>query len=162
MRGNVIFYITLLIVVIALITAGQIGKKQDQKMEQTYKIYQNAKKLIGTQKGNNAIPDLEKLTKQFPERYNVHQQLAIAYSQAGRYKEADEQFEIALKIRPALIKNPLFNAQYGENAYVLKQYDLAKAFLQESINAGISPDLKTYVDQLLNAIATAENTGGEK
>jgi tetratricopeptide (TPR) repeat protein len=160
MKGNVIFYIALLIIVVSLVTAGQIGKSQDLQMKQTYAVYLAAVKNIDNQQGNLAIPDLEKLAKEFPERNNVHRNLGLAYSQTGKYKEALEQFEIALKIRPTLIKVPYFNAQYGEVAYNLKQYDKAKAFFLESINTGISGDLRTYVDQMLTRIATIEKAGG--
>lgn len=156
MRENLIFFIAVIIIVVVLLTAGQIGHTQDLKMQQTYATYQNAVKLIENQQGEKAIPYLVQLSKDYPGRHNVHHKLGVAYSQAGIYKEAEKQFEIALNLRPALIMQPLFNAQYGEVVYYLKQYEKSKAFFLESIRTGITGDLRTYVDQMLERIASVQ------
>jgi tetratricopeptide (TPR) repeat protein len=161
MKPNAIFFSALGAIVISLIVANQIGNKQDLTYQENYKSYLSAVKAIQEQKGNEAAPVLEELVKKYPERYNLHKNLGLAYAQIGYGAQSIAEYDKALAIRPFLIKSAIFNAQYGEIAYQIKDYPKSKVFFEESLNAGISGELKPYVEQMLTNIDNINKAGDQ-
>ena len=62
------------------------------------KLYQTGSASIGSPEPQNAISDLERAVLLAPEVSQIRNHLGIAYAEAGRFQEAIQAFESAIRL----------------------------------------------------------------
>ncbi len=93
-----------------------------------------------------AIALLEKALQIAPENTEASYYAAIAYSRAGRYKEAEALFSEAIQADGNAVSPYL---ELGSVYYMTSRCDKAEAFLSRFINLSDNPDLQKYAAGLI-------------
>ncbi len=157
--GTYIYASIICFVVITIIVANIRGNKQDEVYKQEIAQYESGLQLLAESKPQEAEVVFGELYKEHPERYNVTHFLGLAYGMENKFKEAENYYQKALKMRPFLQVNPVFMMQYGQILFANKQYKGAKLVLEK---CKALPDSTAYhkdIDQLLLSISAMGNGG---
>ena len=103
-------------------------------------------------KTEDAIALLEKALQIAPENTEASYYAAIAYSRAGRYKEAEALFSEAMQADGNAVTPYL---ELGNVYYMTSRCDKAEEFLSRFINLSDNPDLQKYAAGLIETCGKA-------
>lgn len=149
---NLIFYFFIIISIIYIVVAKQIGDDQDTKFLNDYQQYERVTVLANEQKYIGVEPILKDLVSKYKNSYVISWQYAICLDGLGNYQEADKYYAMAEKIRPFIVKNQYFLVQRGKVFYQLGNYSEAIKYLEYSKKINENSDLTKLADQLLTEI----------
>lgn len=148
---NKVFYGFLIILFAGVVATVIMGEKQDKAFIQDSQMFNEANNKLKQQKFSEAETSYNQLVKKHSDSYTLLWRYALSLSGQGRYEEANQYFLKAREIRPFLLKNHQFLAQYGESLYKSGDYKKAERYLTESkqmsIEAGTvtSPAVETML-----------------
>ncbi|MED0671833.1 tetratricopeptide repeat protein [Aneurinibacillus aneurinilyticus] len=150
-KRNGLFYGFLIILLAGIIAVVIMGQNQDKAFIENSHMFNEANNKLKQQKFSEAEAAYSKLLKEHSDSYTLLWRYALALSGQEKYKEANQYFLKAREIRPFLLKNHQFLAQYGESLYKSGDYKRAERYLTESkqmsIEAGTvtSPAVETML-----------------
>lgn len=153
MRNKLIILSVIVVTIIGVSITGHLGSDDDARFRSDHTSYENAKTLIQQSKGNQAVPTLEELEKKYPSDFGIKKNLALSYGQIGQIDKAVKEFNAALKIRPALIIDGLFCAQYADVLFLAGRYVEALPLYKNALQYNNSPQLTDYLKGRINALS---------
>lgn len=150
---NQIFYIYLLVTLFVLLIISVLAEQQNRDYWQDYTLSENVVKMLANNENQEAGVILQELLPRHPESYQINWYNAICLANNGEYQKAQNYYDQALKLMPALVNDAVFLWRYGENLYNLGQTETARQYLQQcSSNSSTNQEIKKEVDQLLEKI----------
>ena len=153
---NQVFYIYLIITLLALIIIYSLATQQNKGYWEDYLASEKVAGLLANNQTQQAGTILEELLPRHPESYQINWYNAIYLANTGDYQQAQEYYEKALALMPELINNNIFLWRYGENLYHLGQVEPARTYLEQCSNIATDPEIKNEVDQLIIKIQYGE------
>jgi tetratricopeptide (TPR) repeat protein len=151
-----IFYSVVPIVVISMFVAGISGSKQDAGYKADNDAYLQATKYIQNAQGQEALTIMKALYVKYPEATNIVRFLGLSYGLVKDYPSAVNAFDKVVELKPFMVKDAIFNAQFGEMLYNNKEYAKAKAYFAAALDNNINETYKPTVMNYLTRITVIE------
>ncbi|MFT9849636.1 tetratricopeptide repeat protein [Aneurinibacillus sp. REN35] len=129
---NIVFYVLLSTLFAGVITSIILGEKQDKRFAQDSQLFNQANNELKQGNFSKSESVYNQLITKHSNSYILLWRYALSLSGQGKYKEANQYFLKAREIRPFLLRNPQFLAQYGESLYRSGDYKKAERYLIES------------------------------
>jgi tetratricopeptide (TPR) repeat protein len=120
--------------------------------EGDFENYKNAKQLIYTNQGENAIMSLEVLDKQYPENVFILKSFGLAYASSGNALLASSYFQKCLQLNPTFQLDTVFMLNYGKVLYYKGDFRLAKVVLKQSLKTKEFDHYKVEINNLLTKL----------
>jgi tetratricopeptide (TPR) repeat protein len=139
-----------------MFVAGISGSKQDAGYKADNDAYQAATKAIQNNNGAEALTIMKKLYSKYPDRANIVRYLGLSYGLTGDYSSAVNSFNNVVKLKPFMVNDAIFSAQFGEMLYKNQQYKESKAFFSQALNLGIAEPYDQSVLEYLTRITVIE------
>ena len=149
------FYILLVFGLITIAVVAIMANNQNLEFNQENDRMNAAVELINTNP-QAAIVELENLIKKHPDNYLLYQNIGNAYALIQQPLKSVENYEKALKIKPFLINDPLFDMQYAQLALYNNDLSKAKTLVKQAISIGIPKEKKKLMEQLIITINKRE------
>lgn len=149
---NWVFACLILLIVIAVITIGQIGKKQEFTFLEDFQKYNYAIQLLEQDQANQAIIIFEELITTYTNYPYLLWNYGISLAMIGEFENSIDVYQKALKQRPFLIKNSVFTQSLGEVYFNYKDFEKAKVYLEYCLNLEITSEQEQKIQKILQEI----------
>ncbi|QOR66336.1 hypothetical protein IM538_21645 [Cytobacillus suaedae] len=150
---NYVVYLITIFTIITIIFSMKIGAKQEEEFLKDYQDYQTAIFHLSNNEFDKSNVLFEDLLKTHYKNYNVLKDYGLSLALSGKYSDSVTYYQKALDQRNALVRDPLFLAQFGEILYWNKDYNKSLIFLNESLR--YTSD-KNQIEVIKNLIKTVQ------
>jgi len=152
-------------IIIGLITALQLGKKQDEQFTMNQMQFNYAQQLMEEERYETGVEMMaEVMANSTPTAY-LTQSYGYMNAYVEDYQKASELYLETIEINPYMIENALFMAQLSEFLVVTEQYDKALTVIEQAETLNPPEQLPNYQEILTNlktkteaALATEESS----
>lgn len=154
-----IFIGLLILIIIGVIVANILAKKQDEEFATEDFLYNQALQLYKDGDYERAQLLVSELTIERADSEIVNYLAGLIAASNNEYESASILMQKSLDINPYKVENAIFMLQFGEILFLAKRYEDAKIVLNRCKDAGWTPeDYPDYQEQVQNMLTQIENS----
>lgn len=147
------------VIVIGIITANIVAKKQDDEFLLQDALYQQAKQAYNEQNFEQAVQLTTELLKMKPKAESVNYLGGLSAANIGNYEQAAILLQKTLDINPHKVEDPMFMLQFGEVLFSAERLKDAKVVLLRCQEWAWAPEeYPTYQERVAELLAEIETT----
>ncbi|WP_042470963.1 tetratricopeptide repeat protein [Bacillus ndiopicus] len=147
-----------LFIVIGLISAKVMAKKQDNEFLAEDALYQQASQLYGQGSYAEASEVINELLKRKPKSEIVNYLGGLIAANNDDYTQAAILLQKTLDINPHNVEDPMFMLQFAEVLFFTERYEDAKIVLEKCREWGWAPEsYPTYQERVTELLTQIEN-----
>ncbi len=160
---NKIFWLVLGIVIVSLLLAGGLAKKQNLLLAQHEETYQQGVATLQSGDFRKAIQLFASLPPGYGDSFQALYYTAFAYSHLKDFSQARSYMQKAQEARPAFLADPQFLVEYGEILYETGDFELSRLYLTRALNLGPTQETIDRANVVMAKLAniTGEETNGQ-
>ena len=160
---NKIFWLVLGVVIVSLLLAGGLAKKQNLLLAQHEETYQQGVATLQSGDFRKAIQLFSSLPPGYGDSFQALYYTAFAYSHLKDFSQARSYMQKAQEARPAFLADPQFLVEYGEILYETGDFELSRLYLTRALNLGPTQETIDRANVVMAKLATitGEETNGQ-
>lgn len=149
---------TVILIVIGLVSAKVLAKKQNNEFVANEMLYEQAVQLYSTGNNDEASTLIEELLKKQPQSEIVNYLGGMIAAGNEDYGQAAVLLQKTLDINPHKVEDAMFMLQFAEVLVHVERNDDAVVILERCREAGWAPEeLPTYQDRVTQLLTDIEN-----
>lgn len=146
-----------LLIVIGLVSAKVMGKKQDEQFAMDDALFQQVQTLYEEGNFEQAKPYTDELLKRQPDAELVNYIGGLVAANVGESEQAAILLQKTLDINPYKVEDPMFMLQFGQVLVSAERYADAQTVLVRCRDMGWAPEeLLTYQESVAQLLAQVE------
>ena len=146
-----------LLIVIGLVSAKVMGKKQDEEFSMDDALYQQVQTLYEQQKFEEAKTYSDELLKRQPNSEVVNYMGGLVAANVGEMEQAAILLQKTLDINPHKVEDPMFMLQFGQVLVSAERYADAQTVLVRCRDMGWAPaETPTYQETVAQLLTQVE------
>jgi predicted Zn-dependent protease len=145
-------------IVVGLIFAKVMAKKQDEQFLTNELLFEQAQQLYAEGDYESATKYINEVLKKQPNSEIVNYTAGLISVLNEDYKKAAILLQKTIEINPHRVEDPIFMLQLGETFYHAERMDDAKIVLKHCQDAGWAPDkMPSYQERVTELLNSIEN-----
>lgn len=145
-------------IIVGLITANVMAKKQDQEFIKNELLYDQVQQMYNSGNYEEALVYINELLKTQPNSEAVNHMGGLISAINKEYSKAAILLQKTLDINPYKVEDPIFMLQLGEVFYQAERYEDAKVVLNLCKEMGWEPEeLPKYQEKVSELLTSIQN-----